>query len=61
MDANGSQRGKRPIFQLLPIKIGKYKLLEGEEYQPVITENFILIPQPEKIEKTEFRIVIKTI
>jgi len=61
IDPNGSQRGKRPIFQFLPIRLGKYKLLEGEEYQPVITENFILVPQPQKIEKTEFRIVLKKI
>lgn len=34
----------RPIFQLLPQRIGEVKVLEGQEYNPEITDNFILVP-----------------
>lgn len=58
-DPNGSQRGGRPIFQLLPTRFGRVQILEGAEFEPVITENFILVPLTPKLERDEFRIVFK--
>ncbi|MCX7872630.1 MAG: hypothetical protein N2487_05035 [Verrucomicrobiae bacterium] len=59
VDSNGSQRGGRPIFEFLPRRVGRCRVIEGNEFEPVITENFILVPQPAKGELTEFKIVFK--
>lgn len=65
IDLNGSQRGGRPIFQFLPKRLKRVQIIEGSELQPVITENFILLPvpapQPEKTNKHELRVVFKEI
>lgn len=45
VNGNGSQRGGRPIFALLPQKTGKATLESGAEYNPLITDDFILVPQ----------------
>lgn len=58
-DPNGSQRGGRPIFEFLPRRLGKCQIVEGAEFEPVITENFILIPQPSKPDLDEFKIVFR--
>lgn len=44
VNKNGSQRGGRPIVQFLPRRIGTAKVESGSELQPVITDNFILVP-----------------
>ncbi len=44
LNGNGSQRSGRPIVQLFPSKIKGAKVVEGMQYNPVVTENFILIP-----------------
>ena len=33
----------RPVIQLLPKRISNVKLLSGEEFNPVIADNFLLI------------------
>ncbi|MDO4630107.1 MAG: hypothetical protein Q4C70_13080 [Planctomycetia bacterium] len=60
--SNGSQRGGRPIIAFLPYiptahELPPATILEGEEYQPVVTENFILVPISgmSKTEKTLIR------
>jgi hypothetical protein len=43
----GNQTGdwdNRPIIHLLPHRIKNVKIIEGIEYEPVITDNFILLP-----------------
>ncbi len=47
VNTNGSQRGGRPIFQLLPHRITSIAIEKGSDYKPVITDNFILVPLPE--------------
>jgi hypothetical protein len=49
LNTNGSQRGGRPIFALLPGRIdpASVKFLEGAELAPVVTKNFLLVPLPE--------------
>ena len=44
LNNNGSQRSGRPIVQIFPHKIKKAQVIEGMQYNPVVTENFILIP-----------------
>lgn len=61
LDPNGSQRGSRPIFQFLPVRFKKVQLIKGSELNPVITDNFILVPQPQKLDRAEFKIVFKKI
>lgn len=46
VNVNGSQRGGRPAFQFLPRRIGRASVLGGADLQPVVTENFLLVPLP---------------
>lgn len=46
ISTNGSQRGGRPIFVFLPRRIQRATVLEGKDLKPVITDNFLLLPQP---------------
>lgn len=50
VNGNGSQRGGRPIFQMLPRRVdaAHVKILSGGDLQPVVTDNFLLIPNPGK-------------
>ncbi|MBI1336471.1 MAG: hypothetical protein GC164_05865 [Phycisphaera sp.] len=42
-----------PVFAFLPerINVGTLKILAGDDLQPVITDNFILLPKTPKVEK----------
>ena len=46
INTNGSQRGWRPIIEWLPHRVENVRLLEGLDLQPVVTDNFVLIPNP---------------
>jgi hypothetical protein len=46
VNGNGSQRGGRPMIQFFPARVSAPKVLEGADLQPVITDNFILVPNP---------------
>ncbi len=46
INTNGSQRGWRPIVQFLPHRIRDIEILAGEELHPVVTDDFILVPNP---------------
>lgn len=50
VNKNGSQRGGRPVIEFLPKRIdpAKVKVTAGSELKPVIADDFILIPLPEK-------------
>jgi len=50
VNTNGSQRGWRPIIALLENRVRNVKLVAGEDLKPVITDDFILIPNPRVIE-----------
>ena len=45
-NTNGSQRGGRPIFAFLPHRVRQVQVVEGQELRPLITDNFLLIPNP---------------
>ncbi|HIK93433.1 MAG TPA: hypothetical protein EYG03_15895 [Planctomycetes bacterium] len=46
VNVNGSQRGWRPIVELLPDRVGDVKIIEGADLKPVVTDDFILVPNP---------------
>jgi zinc protease len=48
INTNGSQRGGRPIVEMLPyrVEVGSVHIIEGNELKPVVTSNFILLPNP---------------
>lgn len=46
INTNGSERGYRPIIQFLPCRVKNIELAEGKELNPVITDTFVLIPNP---------------
>jgi len=48
VNRNGSQRGGRPIVAFLPQRINPatVKITEGKEHQPVIADDFVLVPLP---------------
>jgi zinc protease len=47
ISTNGSERGGRPIFAFLPHRVKNVTVTEGSDLKPVITDNFLLLPQPE--------------
>lgn len=56
LDGNGSERSNRPIIQLLPQRIAAVELIEGQEYKPVITDDFVLIPLPTSVPEHAFSV-----
>jgi len=46
INVNGSQRGGRPIIHWLPNRVENVEITKGAELDPVVTDNFILIPNP---------------
>ncbi len=58
VNTNGAQRGYRPFVALLPHRIGAAKVTEGEDLKPLITDDFILVPNPRKCDPSRaYRIV----
>jgi zinc protease len=47
INKNGSQRGGRPIIAYLPKRVKEVQVLAGTELHPVITDDFILVPNPQ--------------
>ena len=57
VNTNGAQRGWRPIVELFDERIGNVKILEGEDLKAVITDDFILVPNPRSVDPNrEYRI-----
>jgi len=50
INVNGSQRGWRPIVEFLPQRVKHVKVISGDELKPVITDDFVLIPNPRECE-----------
>ncbi|MFM8892022.1 MAG: hypothetical protein ACKOTB_10455 [Planctomycetia bacterium] len=59
VNRNGSQRGGRPIVQFLPRRIGDVRILEGAEWKPLVTDDFVLVPLPPEGHATPVRIVFR--
>jgi zinc protease len=50
INRNGSQRGGRPIVELLPFRVADVEILEGSELEPVVSDDFVLVPNPGRCE-----------
>ena len=59
VNTNGSQRGGRPLVAFLPRRICEKKVLAGEAWEPVITDDFILVPLPPEGHVEPIRIVFR--
>ena len=60
INTNGSQRGWRPIVHYFSKRIGNFEILEGSELKPVLTDDFILIPNPKSCDPTkDYKVVFK--
>ncbi len=58
INRNGSQRGGRPIFQFFPRRLKHIRLLDGSELNPVLCEDFILVPKPQTgNQESRFRVI----
>ena len=62
VNTNGSQRGWRPIVQFLPHRIKDVEIVAGEDLNPVVTDDFVLIPNPRSCDPTrEYKVVFKAV
>jgi hypothetical protein len=62
IDTNGSQRGARPIVAFFPRRLKNIDVVSGADLNPVITDDFILIPNPLTCDPTrEYKIVFKAL
>jgi hypothetical protein len=60
VNTNGSQRGWRPIIEFLPHRIVQIEVLEGADLQPVIADDFLLIPNPRRCDPQQpYRLVFR--
>ncbi len=57
VNTNGAQRGWRPIVHFLPHRVKSIEIVEGKDLEPVINDNYILIPNPRNCDPTrEYRV-----
>ena len=57
---NGSQRGGRPFIAYFPNRVQAAQVLEGAELEPVVTDDFVLVPNPGKCEPGKsYRVVFR--
>ena len=60
INQNGSQRGGRPLVAFLPRRIKDATILEGASLNPVVTDNFILVPNPRDCDPAKpYRVVFR--
>jgi zinc protease len=60
INKNGSQRGGRPIVAFLPKRVKDVKIIEGADFKPEITDDFVLVPNPQKCNPAkEYKVVFK--
>ena len=46
VNQNGSERGWRPFVHFFPNRLKDIEIITGNEHSPVITDNFVLSPNP---------------
>jgi hypothetical protein len=60
VNTNGSQRGWRPIVHFLPHRVTEIRIIEGEDLQPLVADDFLLIPNPRRCDpQREYRVVFE--
>ena len=57
VNTNGAQRGWRPIVELLDHRVRDVKIVDGGDLNPVITDDFVLVPNPRVVDLArEYRV-----
>lgn len=57
VNTNGAQRGWRPIVELLDHRIRDVEIVAGGDLKPVITDDFVLVPNPRVVDLSrEYRV-----
>ena len=60
VNENGAQRGWRPIVQFLPHRIQNIEIVEGSDLNPIVTDDFILVPNPRECDpEKSYKITFK--
>ena len=61
VNENGAQRGWRPMVAFLPERLeGEIEILEGGELGAVVADDFVLLPNPRKVEDGKaYRVVFR--
>ncbi len=65
VNQNGSERGGRPFVHFFPNRLKDIEIISGKEFSPVITDTFVLIPNPgvcdlNKAYRVEFKATVVT-
>lgn len=65
VNQNGSERGWRPFVHFFPNRLKDIEIISGKEFSPVITDTFVLMPNPRvcdpnKTYRVEFRATVVT-
>jgi len=60
VNTNGSQRGGRPIVAFLPQRLADVEIVAGGEWQPVVTDTFVLVPLPSADRAEPVQIVFRS-
>jgi len=47
VNTNGAQRGYRPIVAMLPYRVKNIEVTQGSDLNPMIADDFILVPNPQ--------------
>ncbi len=51
VNMNGSQRGWRPIVEVLPHRVKEIEILKGKELGAVVADDFVLVPNPKVVKE----------
>lgn len=59
VNTNGSQRGGRPVVQFLPRRLADVEIVAGAEFDPVATDDVVLVPLPAADSTATVRVVFR--
>ncbi len=59
VDKNGSERGGRPLVAFLPRHAAGWEILAGQEWHPVVADDFVLLPSPGPTAPVPARLVVR--
>ena len=62
VNTNGSQRGWRPMVEFLPHRVKDVEIVAGGDLNPVVTDDFVLVPNPRTCDPNrEYKVVFKAV
>lgn len=60
VNTNGAQRGWRPMVAFFPQRLKNLEVIEGKHLQPVLADDFVLVPNPRTCDATKtYRVVFR--